>query len=41
VIVLQELVVGADSDTTLKELYRIKKIYEKVDRLLVPSAEDQ
>ncbi|BAU11463.1 hypothetical protein LEP3755_19570 [Leptolyngbya sp. NIES-3755] len=40
VVVLQELVVGADRDTTVKELYRVKKIYEKADRLLVPDAED-
>jgi len=40
VIVLQELVAGADDDATVKKLLNINKFYEKVDRLLVPNAED-
>ena len=40
VVVLQELVAGADDDATVKKLLNIKKFYEKVDRLLVPNAED-
>jgi len=40
VVVLQELVAGGDDDATVKKLLNIKKFYEKVDRLLVPNAED-
>lgn len=40
VVVLQELVAGAQDETELKSLTVARKEYEKVGRLLVPTSED-
>ncbi len=40
VVVLAELVVGAEDDTEVKALNAARREYEKAGRLLVPDAED-
>lgn len=40
VVVLQELVAGAADATEIKELDRVRHVYEKAGRLLVPNADD-
>lgn len=40
VVVLQELVVGAEDEAEVKALDTARREYEKAGRLLVPSAED-
>ena len=40
VVVLQELVVGAEDETEVKSLNTARREYEKAERLLVPNGED-
>ncbi len=40
VVVMQELAIGAEDATEIKELDTIWRVYEKEGRLLVPTAED-
>ncbi len=40
VVVLQELVVGAEDETEVKDLNTARREYEKAERLLVPNGED-
>jgi predicted nucleic acid-binding protein len=40
IVVLQELLVGAEDDTEIKHLNRARIEYAKAERLLVPDAED-
>lgn len=40
IVVLQELLVGAEDDTEIKHLNKARLEYEKANRLLVPNAED-
>lgn len=40
IVVLQELVAGAEDEATIKEFDKARRSYEKAGRLLVPNSED-
>ena len=40
VVVLQELIAGAADNTSIKQYETVRRLYEKEDKLIVPSAED-